>query len=219
MIGVTGATGRLGKTIVQMFPGLVVPIHRQMPAEGLPYIIHTATIRGRSQADADAFEPFNRALVEYVDRHGSTVVNVGSCWQLLAGSCREQPYTRLKDAQERLLSGAVHIYPYWIYGPEKGFIFDLKRHMQGGPRLGYVGRSPIDLIHVDDVARTCVMATGLPAGRYAVASGVRTIPAELVARYGVSVPVRDDVVTAELDYPLPIVGNSLVTVDAFIAAQ
>jgi nucleoside-diphosphate-sugar epimerase len=219
MIGVTGASGRLGKTIVGMFPGLVVPIYRQLPAEGLPYIIHAATIRGRSKSDAEAFAPFNDSLADYVAKHGSRVVNVGSCWQLLEGTCRDQPYTALKDTQERLFSDAVHVYPYWIYGPAKGFIFDLKQHLAGGPPLRFVGRAPLDLIYVADVARACLMATGLPAGRYAIASGVPTVPAELAARYGVSVRVEDDLVTARLDYPLPIIGNSLVTVDDFINSK
>jgi nucleoside-diphosphate-sugar epimerase len=218
MIGVTGATGRLGKAILAAYPDTTVPIHRQLPAESLPVVIHAATIRGRSEADALAFDPFNHALADYVQQHNSRVVNVGSCWQLLQGTCQTQPYTALKRRQERLFADAVHVYPYWIYGPEKGFIFDLKRHLSGGPKLSSVGSAPIDLIHVSDVARACMSAVDLPAGRYAIASGVSVVPAELVARYGVSVPVVAETITAKLAYPLPNIGHGLVTVDDFITA-
>ena len=216
MIGLTGATSRLGEAILRLFPSLIVPIYRELPAEGLPVVIHAATIRGRSEQDAAEFMPFNFGLAEYVQRHGSKVVNVGSCWQLLEGSCQEQPYTRLKNAQEALFSEAVHVYPYWIYGPSKGFIFDLKACLQGGKELGFVGRDPIDLIYVDDVARACVMATGLPAGRYGIASGTATVPAQLLGKYRLGAPVRDDLVTAKLSYPLPLIGNALVTVDDYL---
>ena len=218
MIGVTGATGRLGKAILSAYPDITVPIYRQVPAEGLPVIIHTATIRGRSEADAAEFDPFNNALADYVARHGTRIVNVGSGWQLLRGTCQTQPYTALKRRQERLFSDAIHVYPYWIYGPEKGFIFALREHLRGGPELRSVGSAPIDLIHVSDVARACVSAVGLPAGRYAVASGVPVVPSDVVKAFGIRVPVVPDLITAELAYPLPLIGNSLVTVNDFIAA-
>ena len=216
MIGLTGATSRLGQAIMRLYPGVVVPIGRVMPAESLPVIIHAATIRGRSESDAAEFMPFNDCVAEYATRHGSKVVNVGSCWQLLAGTCQDQPYTRLKNQQEALLPGAVHVYPYHIYGPSKGFVYEVKRHLQGGSPLGFVGTFPLDLVYVDDVARACVSAVGLPTGRYAIASGIPTRPLDLLNRYGLSAPVRDDVVTSELAYPLPIIGNTLVTVDDYL---
>lgn len=217
MIGVTGATGRLGQAIAELTP--IIPIGRTMPTERIPVIIHAATIRGRSQADADDFQHFNTALTDYCDKHDPLVVNIGSCWQILPGTCREQPYTRLKNAQESMLPQARHVIPYWIYGPQKGFIHDLKTHLQGGTPLTHAGTEPRDFIHVHDVARAALTAASLPPGRYAVATGQPLNPHELATGYGIHLTIREDPITATLAYPLPFIGRPTITVHDYLTGR
>jgi hypothetical protein len=218
MIGVTGATGTLGKAILAAYPDVTVPIYRTLPEEGLPVIIHTATILPGSGKDPSEFDSFNHSLASYVNQHKTKIVNVGTCWQILEGSCQEQPYTLMKNRQEALLPDAIHVYAYNIFGPQSGFIFNLKRHLNGEHKLSHVHQEPRDFIYVGDVARACMSAVGLEPGRYAIASGKSTLPANLIAQYDIDLPVIPDRVTARLAYPLPVIGNSLVTINDFMGA-
>jgi len=216
VIGVTGATGMLGKAILAAYPDVTVPIYRTLPEESLPVIIHTATVLPGSGKDPSELDSFNYSLASYVNKHKTKIVNVGTCWQILEGSCQEQPYTLMKNRQEVLFPNGVHVYAYNIFGPGNGFIFNLKQYLAGKIKLPYVHEEPRDFIYVDDVARACMSAVGLEPGRYAIASGKSTLPANLIAQYGINLPVVPDKVTAKLAYPLPIIGNSLVTVNDFI---
>ena len=218
MIGLTGASGRLGQAILRIRPDLI-PIGRWVPTDRLDAVIHAATARGRTQEDADDFHRFNTEVAAYAARHDCTVVNIGSCWQILNGTCREQPYTRMKDTQEALLPEAVHLIPYWIYGPQRGYIHDLVAHLRGGPLLAHAGTEPRDFIHVSDVARAALLALHMPPGRYAAASLQPVNPHRLAHSHGLHLPIREDPVTATLDYPLATLGRSRISLHEYVNGE
>jgi hypothetical protein len=215
MIAVTGATGRLGKAILQINPE-AQPIYRSVPNTHFDVIIHAATMRGMTAQHAEEFHTFNIELARYAERHNPTIVNVGSCWQILEGKCQQQAYTLMKNQQQSLFSQAIHVIPYWIFGPERGFIFDLKQHIHGTKTLTFTGSELRDFIYVDDVARTCLNAITMQPGRYCAASKTVINPNALAREYGIDFPIREDDITAELAYPLPVISSISTTVADYL---
>jgi nucleoside-diphosphate-sugar epimerase len=220
MIGVTGATGHLGSVILDMLPD-AEPIGRTIPDRPFEAIIHTAAPDYRDDDAVITFRDFNLALEQHLDRHPpDALIVTGSWWQHGIGSCRDVLYTRLKDEQVRMFPQAAHLIPYSIYGddprPGRGFIPQLIRAVNGDMTLTGLSDQPRDFIHVTDVALAHIRALDVPAGMYAVGSGIVISPRDLAAIFGIlGPPLPDEYPVAYPRYPRPWLPDWDLTVDVF----
>lgn len=220
MIGVTGATGHLGSSIVEMLPD-AEPIGRQIPDRPFEAIIHTAAPDYRDEDAVIAFRDFNHALEQHLDRYPpDALIVTGSWWQHGIGSCRDVLYTRLKDEQTRMFPQAVHLTPYSIYGdeprPGRGFIPQLIRAIHGDGTLIGLSDQPRDFIHVTDVALAHIRALDAPAGVYSAGSGIVISPRDLAAIFGIlGLPLLNEHPVAYPRYPRPWLPDWEPIVDVF----
>lgn len=215
-IGITGASGALGKALMHRFPD-AVPIGHTMPDEPLDRIVHAACPNWRDEKAIEGFSRFNLALRQYVRRHEPEMVNVGSWWQVAGGMCHYLSYTRLKDYQQGLFPEARHVVAYSIFGPDKGFGLDVADHISGKRRMRTVGDAWRDFIHVDDVADAVAWAFGLKPGVYAACSGQPVRINAVMESFGIRLPHLDLPPQAELRYPLENIAPVTVHLSEFIA--
>jgi len=208
MIGITGASGQLGQTLMGRWPESL-PIGRLMPTKRLDVLIHAACPKWHDNQAVDDFRRFNDQVLAYVLAWEPLVINLGSWWQLADGSCQDLPYVKLKHEQEQMLPTARHLYPYHIYGEVKGLIHDILE----GVEITTVLDEPLDFIHVSDVARGVDACLDKPAGRYAVYTKVLTYPDQLVP----SAVVKPREFTALTTYPLPSIIEPWVNLKDYLA--
>lgn len=210
MIGVTGATGHLGRRIVDLLPD-AVPIHRDLPQRRLDAIIHTAAPDYRNTIDVLRFRRFNEDLEHWVEFHRpDMIVSVGSWWEFATGTCEGLAYTKMKQAQARLFPTAAHVIPYSIYGdesrPGRGFIPHLVNAINGKANILGLSSEFRDFIHVTDVALACIAALYADPGTYAAATWEPISPANLAGEYNLTAPDYEEFPTAEPHYkhaPVP----------------
>lgn len=202
MIGVTGATGRLGSKVLDLIPD-ALSIGRRIPTDHLSAIIHCAVSK-----DPHALDGFNLALRQYCNLHKPKLVIVGSCWQLLAGDTYDLEYSVAKRKQSRLFAEATEVVPFWIFGEGKGFIWQVVQAVKGEVVLESAGLRERDFVWVNDVARDLVTAldcTGGMVGSYTD----RTIrPAHLAEHFGLSVDWKEPFPSTILEYGIPQLGDN-----------
>lgn len=201
MIGLTGATGRLGQAILRQSPN-IVPFGRAVPQTRVSVLIHAAAPRAHDEIGLALFGAYNLAIRQYCNRYKPKLVSVGSCWQILDGTCRDTTYAALKRRQADLFADAVHVIPYWIYGEGRGFISEVASALRRGETITSAGEQARDFMHVDDVARDVLHAMDLEAGR--IVSSCTTIPVrpvDLLLHFGWNATILEPEPTATLAYP------------------
>lgn len=206
-IGVTGASGHLGRKIVDLLPD-AVPIYRDLPERRLDALIHTAAPNYRDTVEVLRFRRFLEDLDIWTRFYQpDSLVIVGSWWQHATGTCSDITYTRLKNTQTQVFRKAVHVYPYSIYGdrprPGRGFIPHLVEAIRGTKPLVGLSNELRDFIHVTDVALACVAALDAPLGHYAAATWEPITPRALAAEYNIDAPDLDEWPSATPTYDLP----------------
>lgn len=219
MIGITGATGHLGRTLLQMLPESE-PIGREIPDRPYEAIIHTAAPDYRDAAAVLHFRTYNRALEDHLRKHRPDVLIVtGSWWQHAIGSCRDLLYTMLKNEQRTVFSEAVHVLPYSIYGDEarqgRGFIPQLVRALRGEITLTGLSDQPRDFIHVTDVALAHIRALDAPRGVYTAATQTPITPREIARAFDLEGDLFEEYPYADPRYLAPPVPEWQPTVDVF----
>lgn len=215
-IGITGASGALGKALMRRFPD-ALPIGHTMPDERVDLLIHAACPNWRNERDVEEFGRFNLAVKQYTMRHRPEMVNVGSWWQVAEGICRHLSYTRVKDYQQAMFPEARHVVAYSIFGPDKGFGLDVADHVAGRRTMRTIGHAWRDFIHADDVADAIGYAATLEPGVYAACSGQPVRVSAVLASFGVTLPHMEMPPQAELRYPLENIATPTVRLSDFIA--
>lgn len=215
ILGVTGATGHLGRHLVPLARTLghdVVPIGRERPPTGLDAIVHLAAPNHRDQRAIEDFAAFNAAV--WATR--VPVVNVGSWWQVAGTEAQSLAYTRLKRIQMDTFGTTVVLYS--VYGHEsrdgRGFVPQLLDHAQGRRRLAGASRQARDWIHADDAGRALLAALEAPRGVYAACTGSPISPRDLaLLTTGDDLPDYAETPSAWPTYPYPLVPGWQPTVD------
>lgn len=207
MIGVTGATGHLGQSVIAMLPDSE-PIGREIPDRRFDAIIHIAAPNYRDNDAVLDFRDYNRALEAHIEKHRpDTIVVVGSWWQHGIGTCRDLLYTHLKNEQARTWPQAVHVLPYSIYGddprPGRGFIPQLILAARGDLILAGLSDQPRDFIHVSDVALALIRALDAPRGIYTAGTRTTITPRDLAGIFGLTGRRLDEYPSAEPRYLAP----------------
>lgn len=210
MIGITGATGHLGSTIMRLLPD-AQSIGYTIPPRRFDAIIHTAAPNYRNHDDVMTFRTFNRALLEHTrDYPPDTLIVTGSWWQYATGSCQDLTYTMLKNEQQAIFPNAVHLIPFSIYGdeprPGRGFIPQLINTINTGQPLTGLSNQLRDFIHVTDVARAHIQALEHKRGIYDIATRRTITPADLAGLFNITAPDLDEYPHAYPRYitePLP----------------
>lgn len=199
MIGVTGASGHLGREIMRQLPTASV-IGRIMPIDRYEVIIHCAAPNYRDDDDVRNFHGFIEDLHEYTHKHRPRLVIVGSWWQYAQGTCRNLPYTLQKTYQTFLFPQATHVVPYSIYGDNprdgRGFIPHLVEALQGRETIHRVSHELRDFIHVSDAARACILAISAPAGIYSAQTRTYLTPEYVAQTFGITAQRYDEQPTA-----------------------
>lgn len=207
MIGVTGASGHLGREIMRLLPE-ATPIGRSMPPERHNVIIHCAAPDYRDYGSVHLFHHFINELREYHYRHQPKLVVIGSWWQYAQGTCRTLPYTLQKTYQTFLFHDAVHVVPYSIYGdearPGRGFIPNLIEALQGRQTIQQVSHELRDFIHVTDAATAAIWAMSMPPGIYSAQTRTYLTPEHIAARFSITAPRYDEQPTAHPNMALPM---------------
>jgi hypothetical protein len=217
MIGITGASGALGKALMRRFPGSLA-IGRVMPTVPVDLLIHAAAPDWRDPIGVDDFRWFNDEVRDYVHRYGPQMVNVGSWWQYATGPVSDLSHTRVKRDQQEMFPAARHVIAYSIFGPDKGFNLSILDHLSGAHRMGEILPEWRDFIHVDDVADAVAWATGLVPGAYAACSGDPVRLGTVARSFGIDLPPADPLPnSADLTYPLENIAATTVHLAEFIA--
>ena len=207
MIGITGTTGRLGKEIVKILPE-AIPIGRSIPNEKYSILLHCAAPRANNNEAIKEFTNFNIELRKYCDRYNPKIINVGSCWQILRGNSYTTEYAMLKRQQTEMFPEATHIIPYWIYGEERGFIYDLTQSILKNKNINTAGYWDRDFVCVTDVAKDIVKAIDLDNTMYASCTQQLIRPFLLAHHYNIKVEPKEPYIWTLVDYPLQFVPNS-----------
>jgi nucleoside-diphosphate-sugar epimerase len=184
-IGVTGATGHLGRVLVPYLwehGKIVVEIGREIPPDlDVDAVIHLAAPQWDDDDAVRDFAPFNEALARWSETTGGRVVNVGSWWQYAGGGTAALAYSRLKADQ--MATFPVTVVPFSIYATSvragRGFVPQLLAAARG---LGTVRAASVerrDWIHATDVCAALRAALVAPDGIYEASTGVHYSPAEL----------------------------------------
>ncbi len=213
MIGITGATGRLGSTLMRLLPD-AVPIGRSIPRETFSIVIHCAVSEIPHGLDG-----FNLALRCYCNTYRPKLINVGSCWQLLAGETYDLEYSKAKRKQSNLFPEATEVIPYWVFGRGKGFVWDLVQALRGFGVLHSAGAAHRDFVSVDDVARDIINAFDLPAGMFGSYTDRTTRPFQLAEDFGLSVEVKEPFPSTVLEYPIPNIGSDYRDVREWVSEK
>lgn len=200
MIGVTGASGRLGSILMQRLPD-ALPIARRVPSDRMSLIIHTATPRDIN--NPVTIDGFNLALRQYCNLYKPRMIVVGSCWQILEGETHDTPYAQMKRRQTALFPEATHVIPYWIYGPGKGFIYKVAQALAGIGELSTAGIADRDFISVHDVATDIISSTDLETEKcYASCTEAPISPVALARNLGLNPQPVEPHPQTILSYPL-----------------
>lgn len=214
MIGLTGSTGHLGQVITAMNPDVQV-VDRDLPSLRIDTLIHAAAPNWRDETAITMFDLYNYELCRYIVLHKiSTIVNIGSWWQYADGNCAALSYSLLKNRQIMMMGKlgvrVVTLVPFSIYGDEaragRGFIPQLVQAIRNNEPLSGLSNQPRDFVHVQDVARACLLAPSVRAGIYLVATGMTSTPKEIANQYGITAPAYDEYPTGIPRYlfdPLP----------------
>jgi hypothetical protein len=217
MIGVTGATGRLGREIMRLIES--EPIGHRVPAERFDAIIHCASPRADNQIGLLKFDGFNLALRQYMNHYQPRLVVIGSCWQILKGSSHRTAYAEMKRKQTDLFPEATHVIPYWIYGMGRGFIYQLTEVINGRATMASAGIALRDFVHVTDVARDAITAIGMEPGMFASCTSKPVSPIDVADHFGIRLEKREPEPSTILAYPLPQISEPKVELIEWIASQ
>lgn len=217
MIGVTGATGRLGKHIQNIYPN-ILPIGRKIPNEKVSVIIHTAVPDVHDKNGLLLFDNYNLELLKYAKRHKSKLINVGSCWQILKGECYYTDYSQMKRRQEIIFSEYTQVIPYWIYGENKGFVYNLLTSIRNNETI-YTGLQLRDFIYAKDVAEDLIDAIDLPLGNYSSCTFKPVKPYDIVKHFTSSVVYEEPKPDAKLAYLYPIINKNKTNIYEYIENQ
>lgn len=213
MIGLTGATGRLGQAILKQTNAL--PFGRTIPNSKVSVLIHAAA--PPPTGTTATFSTYNLAIRQYCNRHKPRIINIGSCWQILQGTCQDTDYTKVKRRQADLFAEATHVIPYWVFGGGRGFISDITTAIQRGTSIPAAGEQPRDFIHVDDVATDVLNAIDLPAGHtIASCTTIPTRPVDILLHLGWEPNINEPQPTATLRYPHPTISQPTRNVYQYI---
>jgi len=185
-IGVTGASGRLGSTMVPYLwerGHVVTKIDRTLPPDlEVDVIFHLAAPVWTNVQAVTGFARFNEQVARWAEVTGGRVINTGSWWQYAGPDAERQSYTRLKDDQQAMFG--TTLVPFSIYGTLKsdgrGFMSQLTDHARGSRRLVEASGVGRDWIHARDVCEAYRAALRAPEGVYEVCTGVHYSPAELL---------------------------------------
>jgi hypothetical protein len=219
MIAITGSSGRLGQSLLKIVPD-AFEIKRTIPNEKFNVIIHAATPRQvMNKEEIKNFNQFNIELRKYCDRYKPHIINIGSCWQILQGSCYDTDYAVMKRNQSDLFFDAVTVIPYWIYGEQKGFIFDVKQMMMGNIKISSAGKELRDFIHVDDVAKDIINAIDYSEGTFASCTKISVSPVEILKKLGYNIPGKEPYPTAKLSYPIEVISNPQINLWDYISSK
>lgn len=188
IIGVTGASGHLGRRLVPMLRRqghAVREIGRSIKEPiDVDCLIHLAAPRELDPESVSDFQLFNKESLDLKRRYGLTIFGAGSLWQLGSGISRKLPYSLLKDWQQQNLHDCTLIL-YSVYSTEirekRGFIPQLIDAIRKGERITSASSEKRDWVHVEDVAQAFLTAVSGPiSGTYEVRTGNAISPAELV---------------------------------------
>ena len=185
-IGVTGATGHLGRHLVNHVVRsghTVVPIGRTWDDDvEVDALLHLAAPDHRDEDAIRAFAPLNERIVRWSQATGTRVISTGTWWQYAGTEASSLSYTRLKAEQMDAFDTTLILFS--VYGTTarsgRGFIPQLVTHCRGGRTLAGASHQRRDWTHADDVVRAYMAALGAPSGVYEVGVGSAYSPAELV---------------------------------------
>jgi nucleoside-diphosphate-sugar epimerase len=187
-IGVTGASGHLGKRLVPAFRSLGLDVkeigrHIQDPLD-IELLVHLAAPRQLDQKAVSDFQRFNIKLLNLKRKYGFAICGAGSLWQLGSGVSKNLPYSHLKDWQQQELHDCTLIL-YSVYSDElrqtRGFIPLLVDSLRTGKRINSASSEKRDWVHVEDVIAAFAKVVSNPiSGTYEIRTGRTISPAELV---------------------------------------